>query len=136
MDRSQNSNLKGQNYNVNLKSTDVKIRAYNLSLEVIEFVNSLPNKRSFWVTGDQLLRSITSVGANMIEAQSSSSRREFIKFYEIGLKSANESKYWLCLLRDSFSDLKTRCDELLDELTQISNMLASSVITLKGKRKF
>lgn len=135
MYRSQNSNLKGQNYNANLKSSDVKIRAYNLSLEVIKFINGLPNKRAFWVIGDQLLRSITSIGANMIEAQSSSSRREFIKFYEIGLKSANESKYWLCLLRDSYPDLKTRCSELLDEVIQISNMLASSIITLKGKRK-
>ena len=133
---SQNSNRKTQNYNSNVKSSDVKVRAYNLSLVVIRFINNLPNKRAFWVIGDQLLRAVTSIGANMIEAKSSSSRREFIKYYEIALKSANEAKYWLSLLRDSYPELNSKCQKLLDELDEISNMLASSVITLKGKRKF
>ena len=42
---------------------------------------------------DQLLRSATSIGANVVEAKSASSKRDFIKFYEIALKSANETKY-------------------------------------------
>ena len=96
------SNLKTQNYISNLKSTNVKIRAYKLSLEIIKFINQLPQKKAFWIIGDQLLRSITSIGANMIEGRSSSSRKEFVKFYEISLKSTNESKYWLCLFRDSY----------------------------------
>lgn len=133
---SQNSNRKTQNYNSNLKSNDVKVRAYKLSLEIIQFVNKLPNQRAFWSIGDQLLRSITSIGANMIEAQASSSRREFIKYYEISLKSSNEAKYWLCLLRDSYQEFNSQCQELLQEVTEISNMLGSSVLTLKGKKKF
>lgn len=100
------------------------------------FINELPNKRAFWSIGDQLLRSATSVGANMIEAQSSSSKREFIKYYEIALKSANETKYWICLLRDSYPELKEKCQKLLEEATEISNMLGSSVLTLKGKKSF
>lgn len=136
MGTSQNSNVKTQNYNSNLKSPDVKLRAYKFSLAVIKFVNELPNKRAFWSIGDQLLRSATSAGANLIEAQSSSSKREFIKFYEISLKSANESKYWICLLRDSYPEFKERCQILLKELTEISNMIGSSVLTLKGKKKF
>jgi four helix bundle protein len=128
------SNLKNQNYNLNPKSTDVKMRAYKFSLEIIIFVNDLPNKRGFWVIGDQLLRSSTSIGANMIEAISSSSRKEFINFYQIALKSANETKYWICLLRDSYPDLKPKCIELLTEAEEIGNMLGSSVLTLKGKK--
>ncbi len=134
--RSQNLNLKSQIDNSNLKSKDVKVRSYYFSLKIIKFVNQLPQQRAFWVIGDQLLRSVTSIGANMIEGQSSSSRKEFIKFYEISLKSANESKYWLCLLRDSYSELKNECVELISELNEISNMVGSSVLTLKGKRKF
>ena len=42
---------------------------------------------------DQLLRSATSIRANVMEAKSASSKRDFIKFYEIALKSANEIKY-------------------------------------------
>src|SRR3989338_8150689 len=103
-------NLKTQNYNSNLKSRDVKARAYQFSLDIIRFINDLPNKRAFWAIGDQLIRSATSIGANMIEAQSSSSRREFIKFYEISLKSANEAIYWLSLLRDSYPELKLKSE--------------------------
>lgn len=132
---SNNSNLKSQNYNANTKSNNVKVRAYNFSIEIIVFVNELPNKRAFWVIGDQLLRAATSIGANMIEAQASSSKREFINFYQIALKSANETKYWLCLLRDSYHELRLRCAELLREATETSNMLGSSILTLKGKNK-
>jgi len=130
------SNLKSQNYISNSKSTDVKVRAYKFSLTIISFVNELPNKRAFWSIGDQLLHSTTSIGANMIQAKASSSKREFIKFYEIALKSANETKYWLYLLRDSYPDLKTKCKELSQEAEEISNMLGASILTLKGKKRF
>ena len=131
----QNLNLKIQNYNSNLKSSDLNLRAYQFSLEIIRFVNQLPNKRAFWSIGDQLLRSATSIGANIIEAKSSSSKREFIKFYEISLKSANETKYWLSLLNDSYAELKKHCLPLQKEIEEICNMISSSVLTLKGKRK-
>jgi four helix bundle protein len=71
---------------------DLKIRCYKFSLEVINLTNSLPNKRSAWIIFEQLVRSATSIGANLIEAKASSSRLEFKKFYEIALKSANETK--------------------------------------------
>jgi len=129
------SNLKSQNYISNVKSTDVKVRAYKFSLRIIVFVNQLPNKRAFWSIGDQLLRSTTSIGANMIEAKASSSKREFIKFYEIALKSANETKYWICLLRDSYPEFKSECIELLQEVEEISKMLGASILTLKGKKR-
>lgn len=83
---------------------------------------------------DQLLRSATSVGANIIEAKSSSSKRDFIKFYEIALKSANESKYWFGLLRDATQADKEDIEVLLAELYEISNMLGASVLTMKNKR--
>lgn len=72
----------------------------------------------------------------MVEAQASSSRREFIRFYEIALKSANEAKYWLCLLRDSYDAISRECNDLLGETIEISKMIGSSILTLKGKRSF
>ena len=132
--RTQNSELKTQNYNS--KSSDLRVRTYDFSIEIIKFVNNLPNKRAFWSIGDQLLRSSTSIGANLIEAKSASSRKDFIKYYEISLKSGNESRYWLSLLRDSYTELKPKCEDLLLELDQICKMLTSSILTLKGKRVF
>lgn len=114
--------------------TDVKIRCYYFSIRIIKFLEKLPEKRVYWVIADQLLRSATSIGANIIEAKSSSSKRDFIKFYEIALKSANESKYWLGLLRDATEAEKDKTNELLSELNEISNMLGASLLTLKNKK--
>lgn len=114
--------------------TDLKVRAYYLSIKTIRFLETLPEKRIYWTISDQLLRSITSVGANIVEAKSSASRKEFIKFYQIALKSANESKYWLALLRDATSVDKEQITSILTEVTEVANMLGSSVITLKNKK--
>lgn len=129
------SKLKGQNPSVNVKS-DVKIRSYSFSIKILEFVSSFPEKKIYWSLGDQLMRSATSIGANIVEAKSSSSKREFIKYYEISLKSANETKYWLCLLRDSkiLKINKSTCVTLLQEAIEISNMLGSALLTMKNKK--
>jgi len=89
-----------QNYNSKFKS-DLRDRCFKFSLNIIKLADSLPNKRSAWIISDQLIRSGTSIGANLIEARASSSSLEFKRFYEISLKSANEVKYWLGLLQDS-----------------------------------
>lgn len=128
----QKSKFKSQNCNSKFKS-DIKLRSYKFSLAIIDLSDHLPNKKSAWVINNQLLRSATSIGANLVEATSSSSRLEFKKFHEIALKSANETKYWLCLLRDAnLVSGQTICC-LLNEVTEISNIIAASVIKLKKK---
>jgi len=131
---SQNSKFKSQNYNSKLK-TELKYRCYNFSITIIKFINSLSEKKLGLVILNQLLKSSTSIGANIIEAKSSSSRRDFIKFYEIALKSANETKYWLGLLRDGIGLNKIKINELLKEVDEISKMIAKSLLTLKNIKK-
>ncbi len=115
----------------------LKLRCYKFSLRIIALADTLPNKRSSWIIQDQLIRAATSIGANLIEAKAASSRLEFKKFYEISLKSANETRYWLGLLRDAnlLTD-KDKINELLREATEIANMLASGILKLKGKKQF
>ncbi|MCL4353730.1 four helix bundle protein [Patescibacteria group bacterium] len=131
----QNSKVKMQNYNAKFKS-DLKTRCYHFSLSLIAFIDSLPNQRSCWIIADQLLRSGMSIGANLVEATSSSSRLEFKKFHEIALKSANETKYWFGLLRDSGKGDKEKVAKLLREVTEISNMIAAGILKLKDKANF
>jgi four helix bundle protein len=121
-----------QNFNPKSKS-DLKLRCYKFSLRIIALADTLPNKRSAWIITDQLIRSATSIGANLVEARASSSRLEFKKFYEISLKSANETKYWLCLLRDAKLADNIVIEKLLGEAIELANMLASGVIKLKKK---
>jgi len=124
-----------QNQNSKLK-TELKYRCYYFSIKVIKFLETLPEKKVYWVISDQLLISATSIGANIVEAKASSSKRDFIKFYEIALKSANETEYWLGLLKDATQADKNKTNQLLVEVEEISKMLGSSLLTLKNKKKF
>ncbi len=77
-----------------------------------------------------------SIGANVVEAVNSSSRAEFKRYYEIALKSSgNETKYWLCILRDGFEIKDNEIASLLKECDELCKILATSVISLKAKNK-
>ena len=80
---------------------EFKKRLYYFTLKLIELIDKLSNDNVSKRIGDQLLRSSTSILGNYIEGQSASSKRDFINFFNHSLKSANESKLWLVLLRDS-----------------------------------
>ena len=114
---------------------DIKERSYSFALKIIKLVESLFNDPTSRVIGDQLLRSGTSVGANIIEAQAASSKRDFTNFPNYALKSANETKFWLGLLRDSGRKDSKVINPLLEDTKQLSNILASSILTLKREQK-
>jgi len=124
-----------QNYNPKFK-TDLKSRCYKFSLDLISLIDDLPNQRSSRIISDQLMRSGTSIGANLVEASASSSRLEFKRYHEIALKSANETKYWLALLRDSGKENKENVNKFLEEVKEIANMIAAGVIKLKRNKTF
>jgi four helix bundle protein len=132
---SQNSELKSQSQNSKDKS-ELKKRCYDYSIETIKFIDSLPAKRINWVISNQLLRSATSIGANVTEAKSASSKKDFIRFYEIALKSANETKYWLGLFKDALNIDGNVINYLLKETDELTRIIASSLLTLKNKNKF
>ena len=113
---------------------EFKKRLYNWVLRLIKFIDKLPKDSVGNVLGKQLLRSGTSTLANYIEANSASSKKDFINFFTHSLKSANESKVWLTLLRDTNKGDQTELKWLLEELIQIANIFASSILTLKGKK--
>jgi len=114
--------------------TTFKKRLYVFALRLIEFLDGLPGDNVSKRLGDQLLRSGTSVLANYVEGQSASSKKEFSNFLAISLKSANESKMWVALLRDSKRTTAQKTTWFLSELDEISKVLASSILTCKGKR--
>ena len=76
-----------------------KERVYAFVLRLIKFIDTLPRDSVCDIMGRQLLRSDTSILANYVEAGSASSKKDFINFFNHALKSSNESKVWLALLR-------------------------------------
>jgi len=113
---------------------DIKYRCYLFSLMVIRFLKAGKWDSLSMVIVKQLMRSASSVGANVFEAKNSSSRIEFKRYYEIALKSCNESKYWICLLRDGFDKKDEELSNILKEADEISRILAASVIKLKKNK--
>ena len=122
-----------ENDNAKFKN-EFKKRLYAWVLRLIKFIDKLPKDSVCNVMGKQLLRSGTSILANYVEANSASSRKDFINFFTYSLKSSNESKVWLALLRDTDKGDKKELKWLLEELVEVSNILASSILTLKGKK--
>lgn len=115
---------------------DLKERSYKYSLTIIAFIDKLSKDMSSQIISRQLLRAATSIGANIIEAQASPSKRDFTNFFNHALKSANESRYWLELLKDSSKADRDIIEPLLRETKEIANILGSSILTLRGKRRF
>ena len=113
---------------------EFKKRLYSFVLNIIEFIDHLPNDNVARRIGDQLLRSGTSILGNYIEGQSASSKKDFINFFTTSLKSSNESKIWLMLLRDSKRSSSEDADWFIKEVSEIASIFASSILTLKGKK--
>ncbi len=85
------------------------------------------------VIGNQLLRSSTSIGANVKESVSAQSNKDKISKLEISLKEARETQYWLELLIESSLVNPEKFLPLLDEANQIGKILTASVLTIKQK---
>ena len=113
------------------KPYNIRHRCFHFAREVIEFVKKhAALNQSYSSLFDQLIRSAASIGANIVEGSAGSSRKDWKKFLIIALKSANETKYWLCLIRDTQKSDKEKLNELMREADEISKILAS--IILKG----
>ena len=98
-------------------------KSLDFSVEVIKFCELLESQRKF-VVPRQLLRSGTSIGANVFEAQHAESRADFIHKMKVAIKEANETLYWLILCERSSSyptdaNLKNSAEELIKIISKI-----------------
>lgn len=127
---------------LNTKNTDqnqkneFQKRIYSYTLSSLKFIGTIivSNNPTSKIIINQLIRSLTSIGANIIEAKASSSKKDFARYFDIALKSANETKYWLYLLRDlGIADHDT-IQKIIDETVEISNILGSSLLTMRNKK--
>jgi four helix bundle protein len=96
------------------------------ALEIIEYAEILEEKHKF-VIANQLLKSGTSIGANVREAQNAESKTDFIHKMKIAAKEADETKYWLvlCKMSNSYPD-PFSLDEKLQSITNVLSKIISS----------
>jgi four helix bundle protein len=107
--------------------SEFRKRIYFFTLKLIEFIDLLPKDNLSLRIGNQLFSSGTNVISNYIEATAASTKKDLNSYTVIALKSANESKLWLALLRDSKRAKTEKVKWFLDELDDISKILTSSI---------
>ncbi|MBC8178450.1 MAG: four helix bundle protein [Desulfobacteraceae bacterium] len=113
---------------------DILERTIAYSLRIIRLYRDLEKDNVGRIIGKQLLRSGTSIGANVHEAQGGQSKADFIAKMSIANKEARESAYWIRLIKKAELVPENRIRDLYDETDQIIRILSSILITAK-KRK-
>ncbi len=106
------------------------IKSKELALDIIKVCNYIKQTKKESVLTNQLIRSGTSVGANIREAFYAHGRADFIAKLQIALKECSESEYWLELLIESgYYDNK----DIIEKCVEVKKLLVSSINTAKGK---
>ena len=113
----------------------LRVKSKQFSIDIIYVCREMKKSRIEYSLIDQLLRSGTSVGANVFEAQFAHGTKDFISKLEIALKECNECDYWLDILLSTQSIDETKANKLSSECDEIRKILISSVNTLKNKQK-
>ncbi|MCP9450543.1 MAG: four helix bundle protein [Nitrospira sp.] len=121
----------------NNKPRDIKERTFTFALEIVRLCQRFEKCSDVSRTlGKQLLRSGTSIGANVEEAQAGQSMADFVSKYTVALKEARETIYWLRLFRASDSSKADQLDALIQEAGELSRIIGSIVVSAKkGKTK-
>jgi len=114
------------------KPQDIKERTFDFALEIVRFCRTLDSKPgTIRSLGRQLLRSGTSIGANVQEAQAGQSRADFVSKYSIALKEARETIYWLRLLGGSGLAMDGDSKTLLHEADETARIIGSIIVNTK-----
>jgi four helix bundle protein len=113
------------------RENTLKKKSYAFSLRIIKLYKHLSVKNSEYVLSKQVLRSGTSIGANITEANRAQSKLDFVHKLSIALKEADETEYWLNLLRDSDYITPSQAEALLSDCAEVQRMLIASIKTAK-----
>ena len=108
-------------------------KSFKFAVRIVNLYKYLNSKKEY-VLSKQLLRSGTSIGANINESQDAQSTNDFISKLSISLKEARESKYWIELLSETDYLTKEEADDILNDLIEIIKLLVSIIKTTKQNK--
>ncbi|MCC7297745.1 MAG: four helix bundle protein [Bacteroidia bacterium] len=110
----------------------IQEKTFQFSLKIINTYQNLKTAKEFDL-GRQLLRSGTSIGANVVEGKHAQSTLDFIHKLSIAQKEAAETEYWILLLKESNIIPHENADLLLIDCVEIQKIIAAIITTLKKK---
>lgn len=116
------------------KENVLKTKSYPFAVRVIKLYKHLSESKKEFVLSKQVLRSGTSIGLNVAEANQAQSKADFIHKLAIALKESFETDYWLNLLRDSECISGKQASSLLEDCQELQKLLTSSIKTAKANK--
>jgi four helix bundle protein len=118
-----------------MKSNVIQDKSYLFALKIIKTFRYLSQEKREFVLSKQLLRSGTSIGANVEEAIGGQSKRDFLSKISIAYKEARETHYWIRLLTDSDYLEKELSKDLIDDLDELLRIIGSIQKTTREQLK-
>ena len=114
-----------------MEGNPLKDKSYDFAIRVVKLSQFLQEDKKEYVLSKQVLKSGTAVGALIREAEFGQSKADFTSKMSISLKEANETEYWLCLLKDTGYISENQFETLQSKNKELIAMLVSTVKTLK-----
>ncbi|MDR0835785.1 MAG: four helix bundle protein [Tannerella sp.] len=118
---------------MNSKKSILREKSYLFAIKIVRLIKYLQIEKKEFVLQKQLLRSGTSIGALIHEAEFAQSNADFISKFSIALKEANESLYWISILKDTEYITEIQYNEYDKDCNELVSMLVSTIKTLKNK---
>ncbi len=106
-------------------------KSYKFAIRIVNLSKVLNEKNAFSLS-NQIIKSGTSIGANIVEAQDAQSKKDFISKLSISLKEAEETDYWLRLLRDTEYISDDEFNSLISDCREIERLLTSIIKSVKN----
>jgi four helix bundle protein len=117
-----------------MKNSIIKTKSFDFGVQIVIFCQQLKKENKEYVLNKQILRSGTAIGALIREAEFGQSRADFINKMSIALKEANETHYWLELLKSTGYLSNDKYSDLSNTLKDILHMLIASIKTAKANK--
>ncbi|OJV30050.1 MAG: four helix bundle protein [Bacteroidetes bacterium 37-13] len=118
-----------------MEKSVLKNKSYEFAIRIVKLSKFLQNEQKEYILSKQILRSGAAIGALLKEAEFAQSTADFIHKMHISLKEANETEYWLCILKDTDYLENNLFESLHSDAKELIAMLVSSIKTLKSKTK-
>lgn len=114
-----------------MKENIIQKKSFNFAIRVVKVYKHLKQNKNEFILSKQLLRSGTSIGANVEEAIGGQSKNDFSSKLSVAYKEARESSYWIKLLEKSKYLTRLESQSLLDDLTEILKIIGKIQTTIK-----
>ena len=116
-----------------MKDNLIQEKTYAFAVRIVKLYQYLTKNKKDLVLGKQLVRSGTSIGANVEEAVGAQSQNDFIHKLSISYKEARETRFWLRLLKDTDYLTEKEADSLLEDIEEILRIIGKIQVTMKNK---